>query len=103
MKFKTIEDLISAWRQADDGKRYHLLLRDDDGVVVLSRFDQWSPDRRRWPPKQMSMAEAALKVFMDLGRDRYEIMPDGLQRKRVKNLSDVEGELARYELEEVKQ
>jgi hypothetical protein len=49
------------------------------------------------------MAEAALKVFMDLGRDRYEIMPDGLQRKRVKNLSDVEGELARYELEEVKQ
>jgi hypothetical protein len=46
------------------------------------------------------MAEAALKVFMDLGRDRYEIGPNGLQRKWLLSLADVDLELAQYELEE---
>lgn len=93
MKFKTIEELVATWRQAeaaDDGKRYHLLCVDDIGMNGLSRLKQWSEDRRRWV--SLPLNEALCELFMDLGYSG-----------KIQRMADVDASLASYELEEVSQ
>lgn len=91
MKFRTLEELIAAWRQSetnDHGSCFFVLWADGTDGGGLTEFGQWEPDRRRWA--SMPLAEAICEVWHDLAHPRH-----GGVGKR---LADVEIELSQYEL-----
>lgn len=86
MKFRTLEELIAAWRQSetnDHGSCFFVLWADGTDGGGLTVSGQWDPDRRRWA--SMPLAEAILAIWQHLASD-------------VKSMADIERQLSQYEL-----